>query len=106
MGGPVGSSMSPFQTSMSSTVNQSGMGQAMGAQKSTGLFGSEPKTTTNSSGNNPFKPKDPFSSEGPGILSMDHTAGIRTGVGCMCDAGAAGEGGNRRIRREEGLLYK
>lgn len=55
----------------------------MDAQKSSGLFGVENKTATNTSGSSPFKTSDPFSSGGPGIHSMDHSAGIRKAVGCM-----------------------
>ncbi|XP_034743546.1 microtubule-associated protein 4 isoform X6 [Etheostoma cragini] len=68
MGGTMGSSLPPFQTSMSSTVGQTGMGSAMDTQKSSGLFGVENKTTSNTSGSNLF------SSGGPGIHSMDHSA--------------------------------
>ncbi|XP_035860774.1 microtubule-associated protein 4 isoform X4 [Sander lucioperca] len=68
MGGTTGSSLPPFQTSMSSTVGQTGMGSAMDTQKSSGLFGVENKTTSNTSGSNLF------SSGGPGIHSMDHSA--------------------------------
>ncbi|XP_030608123.1 microtubule-associated protein 4-like [Archocentrus centrarchus] len=71
MGGTMGSSMSPFQTSMSSTFGQTGMNPAMDAQKSSSLFGVESKTT---SGSSPFKTSDPFSSGGTGIHSMDHSA--------------------------------
>ncbi|XP_032386823.1 microtubule-associated protein 4 isoform X2 [Etheostoma spectabile] len=68
MGGTMGSSLPPFQTSMSTTVGQTGMGSAMDTQKSSGLFGVENKTTSNTSGSNLF------SSGGPGIHSMDHSA--------------------------------
>ncbi|KAF1383306.1 hypothetical protein PFLUV_G00130550 [Perca fluviatilis] len=68
MGGTTGSSLPPFQTSMSSTVGQTGMGSAMDTQKSSGVFGAENKTTSNTSGSNLF------SSGGPGIHSMDHSA--------------------------------
>ncbi|TDH06066.1 hypothetical protein EPR50_G00130720 [Perca flavescens] len=68
MRGTTGSSLPPFQTSMSSTVGQTGMGSAMDTQKSSGVFGAENKTTSNTSGSNLF------SSGGPGIHSMDHSA--------------------------------
>lgn len=105
MGGTTGSSLPPFQTSMGSALGQSGMGSAMDTQKSSGLFGSEPKTTSNTSGISPFKPSDQFSSGGQGIHSMDHTTGIRKGVGCMCYAGAAEEGGVGTIRKERRELH-
>uniref|UniRef100_A0A3Q1EQ46 Microtubule-associated protein n=1 Tax=Acanthochromis polyacanthus TaxID=80966 RepID=A0A3Q1EQ46_9TELE len=74
MGGTMGSSLPPFQTSMSSTLGQTGMSPAMDSQKSSGLFGVENKTTTNTSGSSLFKSSDPFSTGGPGIHSMDHSA--------------------------------
>lgn len=79
MGGTMGSSLPPFQTSMSSTLGQTGMGSAMDTQKSSGLFGVENKTTTNTSGSSPFKTSDVFSSGGPGIHSLDHSTGIKEG---------------------------
>uniref|UniRef100_A0A3P8SJ85 Microtubule-associated protein n=1 Tax=Amphiprion percula TaxID=161767 RepID=A0A3P8SJ85_AMPPE len=74
MGGTMGSSLPPFQTSMSSTLGQTGMSPAMDSQKSSGLFGVENKTTTNTSGSSLFKTSDPFSTGGLGIHSMDHSA--------------------------------
>ncbi|XP_041848060.1 microtubule-associated protein 4 [Melanotaenia boesemani] len=71
MGGTMGSSLPPFQTSMSSVLGQTGMSAAMDTQKSSGLFGVENKTT---SGSSPFKTSDPFSLSGPGFQSMDHSA--------------------------------
>uniref|UniRef100_A0A671WMJ6 Microtubule-associated protein n=1 Tax=Sparus aurata TaxID=8175 RepID=A0A671WMJ6_SPAAU len=73
MGGTMGSSMPPFQTSMSSTLGQTGIVSAMDTQKSSGLFGMENKTTSNTSGSSPFKTGDMFSSGGPGIHSLDHS---------------------------------
>uniref|UniRef100_A0A8C4E1Q7 Microtubule-associated protein n=1 Tax=Dicentrarchus labrax TaxID=13489 RepID=A0A8C4E1Q7_DICLA len=73
MGGTMGSSLPPFQTSMSSALGQTGMGSAMDTQKSSGLFGVENKTSSNSGGNSPFKTSDLFSSGGPGIHSTDHS---------------------------------
>lgn len=95
MGGTMGSSLPPFQSSMSSTLGQTGMGSAMDTQKSSGLFGVENKTTSNTSGSSPFKHSDLMSSGGPGIQSMDHSTGIRKRGGCMCYCilEAAGEGG-------------
>lgn len=72
----MGSSLPPFQTSMSSTLAQAGMGSALDAQKSTGLFGIDNKNTSISSGSSPFKNNDLVSSGGPGI-PMDHSTGIR-----------------------------
>lgn len=72
----MGSSLPPFQTSMSSPFGQSGMGPTMDTQKSSGLFGVESKTT---SGGSSFKTSDPFSSGGPGIHSMDYSTGINRG---------------------------
>lgn len=102
----MGSSMPPFQSSMSSTLGQTGMGSATDTQKSSGLFGVENKTTSNISGSSPFKGSDMFSSGGPGIHSMDHSAGMTKKLGCMCYCmlGAAGEGGVRRMRREEDVM--
>ncbi|XP_053738458.1 microtubule-associated protein 4-like isoform X1 [Synchiropus splendidus] len=69
IGGPT--SLPPFQTSMSPNLSQPAGGKPMDAQKGSGLFGSEPKTSINTS---PFKVSDPFSTGGPGFQSMDHTA--------------------------------
>lgn len=77
MGGTMGSSLPPFQTSMTSSLGHTGISPAMDTQKSSGLFGVENKTTTNISGSNAFKTSDPFSSGGSGIHSMDPSAGIR-----------------------------
>uniref|UniRef100_A0A3Q3S700 Microtubule-associated protein n=1 Tax=Mastacembelus armatus TaxID=205130 RepID=A0A3Q3S700_9TELE len=55
IGGTMGSSMPPFQTSISSSLGQSGMSSNMDTQKSSGLFGLENKTTSNTSGNSPLK---------------------------------------------------
>lgn len=73
----MGSSLPPFQTSMSSSLGpvQAGMGSALDAQKSTGLFGIDNKNTSISSGSSPFKNNDLISSGGPGI-AMDHSTGI------------------------------
>lgn len=104
MGGTMGSSMPPFQTSMSSTLGQTGIVSAMDTQKSSGLFGMENKTTSNTSGSSPFKSSDVFSSGGPGIHSLDHSTGIRNRVGCMfhCMLGAVGEGGVSQEKEERG----
>ncbi|XP_068604921.1 microtubule-associated protein tau-like [Brachionichthys hirsutus] len=68
MGGTIGSSLPPVQTS---TLGQTGMGSAMDAQKSLGVLGGENKTTT---GGSPFKTNDLITSHGPGIHSTDHSA--------------------------------
>lgn len=73
----MGSSLPPFQTSMSSTLGQTVMGSAMDTQKSSGMFGLENKTTSNTSGSSPLKTSDLFSSGGPGIHTMDHSTGIK-----------------------------
>ncbi|XP_065810444.1 microtubule-associated protein tau isoform X7 [Labrus bergylta] len=73
MGGTMGTGLPPFQTSMGSTLGQTGMGSAMDTQKSSGLFGMENKNTSNTGGSSPFKTSDLFSSGGQGILSMDHS---------------------------------
>ncbi|XP_057712932.1 microtubule-associated protein 4-like isoform X2 [Corythoichthys intestinalis] len=73
MSGNMGSSMPPFQTNVNSNLGQMGTGKATDTQKSSGLFGSEPQIISNTSGNNPFKPSDPFSSGGPGIQSLDRS---------------------------------
>uniref|UniRef100_A0A1A8H774 Microtubule-associated protein n=1 Tax=Nothobranchius korthausae TaxID=1143690 RepID=A0A1A8H774_9TELE len=73
MGGTMGSSLPPFQTTMSSNLGQIGMIPAMDAQKSSGLFGVENKTTSSISGSGTMKPSDPFSSA-PGIQFTDHSA--------------------------------
>ncbi|XP_070830907.1 microtubule-associated protein 4-like isoform X1 [Chaetodon trifascialis] len=117
MGGTMGSSMPPFQTSMSSTLGQTGMGSAVDTQKSSGLFGVENKTTSNTSGSSPFKSNDMFSSGGLGIHSMDHsTAPILSPSGSMDDSsptssnseplspervGLGGEAGKQQQRRKK-----
>ncbi|XP_041804830.1 microtubule-associated protein 4 [Chelmon rostratus] len=117
MGGTVGSSMPPFQSSMSSTLGQTGMGSATDTQKSSGLFGVENKTTSNISGSSPFKGSDMFSSGGPGIHSMDHSAApILSPSGSMDDSsptssnseplspervGPGGEAGKQQQRRKK-----
>ncbi|KAM6989745.1 uncharacterized protein LKV04_009336 isoform 3-T3 [Tautogolabrus adspersus] len=73
MGGTTGTGLPPFQTSMGSTLGQTGMGSAMDTQKSSGLFGMENKNTSNTGGSSPFKTSDLFSSGGQGILSMDQS---------------------------------
>lgn len=74
----MGSSLPPFQSSMSATLSQTGMGTAMETQKTTGLLGMENKTTSNTSGSNPVKNIDLMSSGSPGMQPMDHTAGIKS----------------------------
>ncbi|KAM9845435.1 uncharacterized protein ACBR49_012168 [Aulostomus maculatus] len=117
MGGTMGSSMPPFQTSMSSPLSQSGMGNIMDSQKSSSLFGSEPKSTSNTSGSVPFKSSDPFSSGGTGIHSLDHTtAPILSPSGSVDDSsptsstseplspervGPGGEAGKQQQRRRK-----
>ncbi|KAM4551675.1 uncharacterized protein PAE49_015366 isoform 2-T2 [Odontesthes bonariensis] len=117
MAGTMGSSLPPFQTSMSSTLGQIGMSAAMDTQKSSGLFGVESKTTSNVSGSSPCKTSDPFSSGGPGIHSMDHsTAPALSPSGSMDDssttssnseplsperAGPGGEAGKQRRRKKK-----
>ncbi|XP_037131880.1 microtubule-associated protein 4-like isoform X1 [Syngnathus acus] len=64
------SGMPPFQTNVNSSLGQMGMGKSTDTQKTSGLFGSEPQNISNTSGNNPFKSNDPFSSGGPGIQSL------------------------------------
>ncbi|XP_029309003.1 microtubule-associated protein 4-like isoform X2 [Cottoperca gobio] len=84
MGGTMGSSLPPFQTSMGSALGQTGMGSAMDTQKSSGMFGAENKST---SGSSPFKTSDLFSSGGPGIHSMDHSAApVLSPTGSMEDS--------------------
>lgn len=86
---------------------QTGIVSAMDTQKSSGLFGMENKTTSNTSGSSPFKTGDMFSSGGPGIHSLDHSTGIRNRVGCMfhCMLGAVGEGGVSQEKEEEVRIY-
>ncbi|KAI3374465.1 hypothetical protein L3Q82_006285 [Scortum barcoo] len=116
MGGTMGSSMPPFQTTMSSTLGQTGMGSAMDTQKSSGLFGVDNKTTSNTSGSSPFKTSDLFSSGGPGIHSTDHsTALVLSPSGSMDDSspssstseplspervGPGGEAGKQRRKKK------
>ncbi|XP_049603478.1 microtubule-associated protein 4 isoform X4 [Syngnathus scovelli] len=73
MSGNMGSSMPPFQTNVNSSLGQMGMGKSTDTQKTSGLFGSEPQNISNTSGNNPFKANDPFSSGGPGFQSLDRS---------------------------------
>ncbi|KAM3604022.1 uncharacterized protein V6R79_005405 [Siganus canaliculatus] len=117
MGGTMGSSLPPFQTSMSSTVGQTGMGSAMDTLKGSNLFGVESKTTTNTGGSSPFKSSDLISSGGPGIQSMDHsTALVLSPSGSMDDSsatssnseplspekvGPGGEAGKQQQRRKK-----
>lgn len=75
-----GPGLPPFQTSMSSSLGQTGMSPAMDAQKGSGLFGVESKTGSNVGGSSPLKSTDAFSSGGSGIHSMDRSAGIRKWV--------------------------
>ncbi|XP_030015420.1 microtubule-associated protein tau-like isoform X3 [Sphaeramia orbicularis] len=112
-----GTGLPPFQTSMSSTLGQSGIGLAMDTQKSSGLFGSDPKPAGNISGGSPFKASDPFSTGGPGIHGLDHsTAPILSPSGSMDDssptsstseplsperAGPGGEVGKQQQRRRK-----
>ncbi|XP_028327976.1 microtubule-associated protein 4-like isoform X2 [Gouania willdenowi] len=77
IGGPVGSGLPPFQTSMTPTLGQTGltgMAPVMEPQKTSALFGVENNGTTNTSGSSPFKSSDVFSTGGPGLPSMDHSA--------------------------------
>lgn len=92
MGGTKGSSQPPFQTSISSTLSQSGLGSALDTQKGSGLFGLDNKTTSNAGGHSPFKTGDSYSSGGPGIHSTDYSTGIRKRVGfiCYCVMGSRG----------------
>ncbi|CAJ1071431.1 microtubule-associated protein 4 isoform X1 [Xyrichtys novacula] len=117
IGGTMGSNLPPFQTTMSSTLGQTGMGSATDTQKSTSLFGVDNKTSSNTSGSSPFKTSDPFSTGGPGILSMDHsTAPILSPSGSMDDssptsstseplsperAGPGGEAGKQQRRKKK-----
>ncbi|XP_078029050.1 uncharacterized protein map4l isoform X8 [Epinephelus lanceolatus] len=117
MGGTTGSSLPPFQTSMSSTVGQTGMGSAMDTQKNLGMFGVENKTTSNTSGSSPFKTSEVISSGGPEIHSMDHSAApVLSPSGSMDDSsptssaseplspervGPGGEAGKQQQRRRK-----
>ncbi|XP_061926055.1 microtubule-associated protein 4-like isoform X2 [Entelurus aequoreus] len=72
MSGTIGSSMPPpFQTGVNSALG--GLGKALDTQKTCGLVGSEPQNISNTSGNNPFKTSDPFSSGAPGNQSLTHS---------------------------------
>lgn len=82
VGGTLGSSLPPFQTSISSTLGQTGIGPAMDSQKSSGLFGVDNKTPGSTSGSSTVKNPDVISSGGPGIQTLDHSAGI-TSCGCV-----------------------
>ncbi|XP_074543992.1 uncharacterized protein LOC141803859 isoform X2 [Halichoeres trimaculatus] len=111
MGGTMGSSLPPLQTTMGQTV----MGSAMDSQKSSGLFGVENKTSSNTSGSSPFKTSDPFSAGGQGLFSMDHsTAPVLSPSGSMDDSssstseplspervGLGGENGKQQQRRKK-----
>ncbi|XP_008332922.1 microtubule-associated protein tau isoform X4 [Cynoglossus semilaevis] len=69
LGGTVGTGLPPFQTAVGTNpFGQTGTGSALEVQKSSGLFGVENKTTTNTSGGSPFK------TSSPGFQSMDYTA--------------------------------
>lgn len=83
MGMTMGSNLPPFQTTMSSSLGQTGMSPAMDAQKSSGLLGVENKPTSNIRGSGTFNTTDPFSTGGLGIHSGDHPAGIRKRLGFM-----------------------
>ncbi|XP_047444730.1 microtubule-associated protein 4 isoform X2 [Mugil cephalus] len=117
MGGTMGSSLPPFQTSMTSTLGQTGMKPAMDTQKSSSLFGVENKSATNTSGSSPFKTSDPFSSGSPGIHTVDHSAApVLSPSGSMDDSsptssnseplspervGPGGEAGKQQRRRKK-----
>nr|XP_046263735.1 microtubule-associated protein 4 [Scatophagus argus] len=118
MGGTMGSGLPPFQTSMSTTLGQTGVGSAMDTQKTSGLFGMESKTTSNTSGSSPFKNNsDQISSGGPGTHSVDHsTAPILSPSGSVDDSsptssnseplspervGLGGEAGKQQQRRKK-----
>ncbi|XP_039999642.1 microtubule-associated protein 4-like [Xiphias gladius] len=116
MGGTMGASLPSSQTSMSSTFGQSGIGSGMDTQKSSGLFGVENITPSNTSGSSPFKTSDPFSSGGPGIYSGDYsTAPVLSPSGSIDDisptsstseesperAGLGGESGKEQQRRRK-----
>ncbi|KAF7222847.1 microtubule-associated protein 4 isoform X4 [Nothobranchius furzeri] len=116
MGGTMGSSLPPLQTTMSSNLGQIGMIPAMDAQKSSGLFGVESKTTSSISGSGTMKPSDPFSSA-PGIQFTDHSAApVLSPSGSLDDSsatssnseplspervGAGGEAGKQRRRKKK-----
>lgn len=74
VGGMLGSSLPPFQTSMSSTLGQMGVGPALDPQKTSGLFGVENKSTIGGGGKN----SDVFSSGGAGVHSQDHFSGTES----------------------------
>lgn len=78
----MGSSMPPFQSSMSSTLGQTGIGSAMDPQKRASLFSMENKTTSNSNGSSAIKNNDLIVSGGPGNHSMDHSTGIKSFCTC------------------------
>ncbi|XP_068455087.1 microtubule-associated protein 4-like isoform X2 [Clinocottus analis] len=117
MGGTMGSGLPPFQTGMSTTLGQTGMGSAMDPQKSSGLFGVDNKTTSNTGGSSPFKTSDLFSSGGPGIPSMDHSTAPVLSPTCSMDdssptssaseplsperVGPGGEAGKEQQRRRK-----
>lgn len=74
VGGTLGSSLPPFQTSVSSTLGQMGVGPALDPQKTSGLFGLENKSTIGGA----VKSSDVFSSGGPGVHSQDHSSGTES----------------------------
>lgn len=78
VGGTLGSSLPPFQTSMSPSLGQMGTGPAMDTQKGSGPFGVENKTMSSTSGSSTVKSSDVVSSGGPGTLTQDHPPGIKT----------------------------
>lgn len=79
VGGTLGSSLPPLQTSMSSALGQTGMDPPLDTQKSSGLFGVENKTPGSTTGSSSVRTYDVVSSGGPGIHSQDHSAGINSG---------------------------
>uniref|UniRef100_A0A3Q3BRC7 Microtubule-associated protein n=1 Tax=Kryptolebias marmoratus TaxID=37003 RepID=A0A3Q3BRC7_KRYMA len=118
MGGTMRSGLPPFQTTMSSSFGQTGMSPAMDTQKSSGPFGVENKPPSNiGGGGGTFNTADPFSTGGPGIHSMDHSAApILSPSGSMDDssptssnseplsperAGTGGEAGKQRRRKKK-----
>ena len=78
-GGMLGSSLPPFQTSMSSAAGQTGTGPALDSQK---LLGVDNKGPGSTSGSSTVRSSDVVSSGGPGTHSQDHPAGIRS-CGCV-----------------------
>lgn len=78
VGGTLGSSLPPFQTSMSSTLGQTGMAPPLETHKSSGLFGVESKSPGSTTGSSTVRNSDVVSSGGPGIHPQDHPAGIKS----------------------------